>query len=147
MRKTIQRLLILVVATIIVAAIGFEIQAKRKEQARKKREATYVLRLRSFTQDLTPGMTRKQVEDYLKSKNVEFRQMCCVEPEELATRSTWDDLTKIGEEPAPWFCSENNVYVAFQFTDHKQSDALYKEDDDLDTLRAVSIYRWLEGCL
>jgi len=147
MRETVQRLLTPFFAAIIVAAVGFEIQAERKEQARRKREATYALKLRSFTQDLTPGMTRKQVEDYLKSKKVDFRQMCCVEAKQLASRSSWDDLTKIGEEDAPWFCSENNVYVAFQFTDHNRRDALHKEDNDLDALRAVSIYRWLEGCL
>jgi hypothetical protein len=27
-----------------------------------------------------------------------------------------DDLAKIGEEAVPWFCSENYVYVAFQFS-------------------------------
>jgi hypothetical protein len=43
--------------------------------------------------------------------------MCCVDAMELSTRHSWDDLTKIGEENAPWFCGENNVYLAFQFTD------------------------------
>jgi hypothetical protein len=72
--------------------------------------------------------------------------MCCVDSTETARRDSRDDLVKIGTEDAPWFCSEKNVYVAFQFTDHQQRRGMPKADD-LDTLKAVSIYRWLEGCL
>ena len=86
------------------------------------------------------------MEDYLRAKNIAFQQMCCVDSSELATRASWDDLVKVGTEPAPWFCSENNVYVAFQFTDHAQRKGVPKADN-LDSLKAVTIYRWLEGCL
>jgi hypothetical protein len=57
-------------------------------------------------------MSRKKVEDYLRSKNSEFRQQCCIGSGD----STPDDLTKIGREDGPWYCSRTNVYVAFKFT-------------------------------
>ena len=36
--------------------------------------------------------------------------------------SSWDDLVKIGEESAPWFCSENDVYLAFEFNPKSQGE-------------------------
>jgi hypothetical protein len=92
-------------------------------------------------------MNRKEVEHYLHTRNVEFRQTCCVDSSELSTRGSWDDLTKIGEEGHPWFCSEHNVYVAFQFTDHTKKVGVDFEADDMDTLKAITLYHWLEGCL
>jgi hypothetical protein len=70
--------------------------------------------------------------------------MCCVDTNEFS-KGVYDELTKIGQEDAPWFCSEKNVYVAFQFRGiaHKQGF----EADSSDTLHAITIYRWLEGCL
>lgn len=117
-----------------------------KVRAQEEREAAYSVKLRSFTQLLKPGMTRKEVEGYLRTKNLDFQQMCCVDHSEMGSRSSWDDLTKIGEESPPWFCGEKNVYVAFQFTDHARRDGVAKADD-ADMLRRVSIYRWLERCL
>ena len=87
-------------------------------------------------------MTRKNVEDYLRSKGVSFFQ-------ESGTVSTDDsalsDLAKIGEEKHPWYCSEHNVYLAFHFTaDHPQG--LFPHSDT-DTLKTITVYHQLEGCL
>ena len=91
-------------------------------------------------------MTRKEVEDHLRARNVKFRQMCCVEEDKRFSTNVYDDLVKIGQEDAPWVCSEKNVYVAFQFIGPHQ-DGLGPAADASDRLRAISIYRWLEGCL
>ncbi|HYB60578.1 MAG TPA: hypothetical protein VEH50_03775 [Methylomirabilota bacterium] len=93
-------------------------------------------------------MTRKEVEDYLKARNVNFEQMCCVDFAHASVQIPLDDLTKIGEEDHPWYCSENDVYVAFQFTSHpgREAEAGFKAANS-DTLKAVSIYHWLQGCL
>jgi hypothetical protein len=40
-------------------------------------------------------MTRKEVEDYLRARNVEFGHMCCVDGQ--LSKGVWDDLTKIGQ--------------------------------------------------
>ena len=114
--------------------------------AQKKREAAYQATLRSYSQVLKPGTTRKEVERYLHGKNVEFGQTCCVDAIELSKKHSWDDLIKIGREDAPWFCSENSVYLAFQFADHGQHGTWW-DANDVDTLKDISVYHRLEGCL
>ena len=121
--------------------------AIKKREAQKK-EAAYQSALSEYQRALRPGITRKEAEDYLRAKNANFTQMCCVEPNDLAKRHTWDDLVKIGEEEHPWFCSEHYVYVAFQFADHVQIENGYSmKDDDSDVLKTVSIFHQLGGCL
>jgi hypothetical protein len=94
-------------------------------------------------------MTRWQVEQHLQRDGSRFRQMCCVansKGKHVSLVGTgWDDLVKIGEESTPWFCSENNVYIAFEFnpkTHDEQSDT-----NDSDVLKRVSFFHQLEGCL
>ena len=108
-------------------------QRSQQKHEQQKREPIYQSKLLSYSAVLKPGMSRKEVEDYLRTKNITFRQMCCVDFKDTSPRG-YDDLAKIGQEPAPWACSEKNVYVAFQF-------------DSSDTLKSVTLYRWLEGCL
>jgi len=118
-----------------------------KAQAQRKREAAYEATLRSYDQMLKPGRTRKEVEDYLRARNASIEHMCCVDVDRLSDRASWDDLVKIGQEKPPWFCSENYVYIAFQFIDHNPPTGLSQTADDLDTLKSVTIYRQLGGCL
>jgi hypothetical protein len=59
--------------------------------------------------------------------------------------NAYDDLVKIGQEDVPWFCSENNVYIAFQFLG-SQKNSLPRADTS-DRLKDVTIYRKLDGCL
>ena len=142
MKKWLQVGLVLVVAGLFLLGIRHEL----KKQAQKKREVTYQSELRSYSQALKTGTTRKEVEDYLRSKNAAFSQMCCVG--ESAKRHSQDDLVKIGEEEHPWFCSEHFVYVAFRFADHVQIENGYSfKDDDSDTLKTLSIFHQFGGCL
>jgi hypothetical protein len=133
--------------TLVLLTLGLGVLAVRsrllKRQAQTRREVAYQSNLRSYTQVLKPGMTRKEVEDYFRAEDIEFRQMCCV-ADELSARHSWDDLIKIGEEDVPMFCRGNNVYVAFRFNDYDNSE---RQDNDLDTLKSVTIYHELEGCL
>ncbi len=134
-----------VVLALALFALGTRYELNK--QAQKRREAVYQTTLRSYSEILKPGMGRKEVESYLRARNTMFTQMCCVDAETLSERSSWDDLVKIGKEAAPWFCSENNVYIAFQFTDHERKREPGWTANDLDTLKSVTVYRWLEGCL
>jgi hypothetical protein len=144
MKQWLRPVLVVVVAGLFLLGIRYEL----KKQAQKRREATYQSELRSYSQALKPGTKRKEVEDYLRSKNPDFSQMCCVEPSDSAKRHTWDDLVKIGEEEHPWFCSEHFVYVAFRFADHVQIENGYSfKDDDSDTLKTLSIFHQFGGCL
>jgi hypothetical protein len=141
--KHIPHLVVLLVALgVIILGIRYELNKK----AQGRREAAYQSVFRIYTQALKPGMTRKEVEDYLQAKNSKFLHMCCVDSREIG-RHSWDDLTKIGQEDPPWFCSENNVYVAFQFADHVHLETGFEmQDDDLDTLKAITLHHQLETC-
>jgi hypothetical protein len=141
-----KRILSLILVLLVAGLCGLGVRYRSKKQLQKRREAVYQAVLRSYTQVLKPGMTRKEVEDYLRSRNIEFRQICCVDIKESSRRHSWDDLTKIGQEDVPFVCRENNVYVALQFTDHEQGEVKWQVND-LDILKALSIYHSLEGCL
>jgi hypothetical protein len=141
-----RRWLLPIAIVVVVALSAFVVRHFLRERVQQKSEVGYQSALRSYSQVLTPGMTRKEVEDYLRSRNVKFSQMCCVESSQRFSTNVYDDLTKIGQEDAPWFCSEKNVYVAFQFIG-PQRNASGPTADASDRLRAVTLYRWLEGCL
>jgi hypothetical protein len=115
-----------------------------QERSHSKREALYAATVRSYSGILRTGMKRKEVEDYLRAKNIPFMRMCCVE--DKTNRGVLDDLTRIGHERAPWYCSENNIYVAFQFAGSERH-TVGPTDEDSDTLTKVTLFPWLEGCL
>ena len=134
----------LVLALIAVALTAYGVRHILENRAEQKREIAYQSALRPYSERFRPGTTRKEVEEYLRARNIGFRQMCCVDYK--SHKSVWDDLTKISQEGAPWFCSENNVYVAFEFTGPKRNGVEWSADPS-DALKAISIYHWLEGCL
>jgi hypothetical protein len=131
-----------VALALMIAALGTGViyYGVTKYQERK-REAAYQRALLLYSNDIKPGLSRKQVESYLHGKNAAYRHMCCVGKHQAA----WADLVRIGQEGAPWFCEENNVYVAFEFAAVEQHD--FWEARDSDRLEQVSIFHWLEGCL
>jgi hypothetical protein len=136
----------LVVAIVVIVAVSvYGVRYALEKRTRQKREVAYSAALTSNSELFRPGMTRKVVEDYFRARNIGFRQMCCVDRKEVS-KTVYDDLVKIGQEGAPWFCSEKNIYVAFQFTGAERNGPSGSADPS-DKLKAVSIYRWLEGCL
>jgi len=73
--------------------------------------------------------------------------MCCVGVKEFSRGvydDAYDDLVKIAQEDVPWVCSENNVYIAFQFLGSEQNS--FARADGYDKLKDLTIYHWLEGC-
>ncbi len=133
-----------------LAGVGlciFVVRHALERRAERKRETAYQLALRTYSEALKPGRSRKEVEDYLRTRNVRFLQMCCVETKSYS-KGVYDDLVRIGQEQAPWFCSENNVYVAFQFINRGRTDTDKAAGANAsDILTAVTIFHWLEGCL
>lgn len=102
--------------------------------ARKKRAAGYQSTLRTYAEALHPGATRRQVEEYLRSRNVHFTWVYTAFGGR--TKSQYADLVKIGEESAPWYCSEEYVYVALEFS----SDSPHEQDES-DLLERVEIFQ------
>ena len=140
--------LYLAITLIAGLAVVWRVHDVSEEKAQSRREIEYQKNLHSYSEILKTGMSRRQVEDYLSAKKIRFRQMCCVGTKEFSRGvydNTYDDLVKIGQENVPWACSENNVYIAFQFLGpHKNSVPAAGPSD---TLKDVSVYHWLEGCM
>jgi len=137
--------LVIVVAILVVA---FGARHVFQERARQRREVEYQNALRSYSEVLRTGMSRKQVEQYLSARKLPFRQLCCVSVKEFSRGvydNAYDDLVKIGQEDVPWVCSENNVYIAFQFLGWQKDTP--QEADPSDRLKDVTIYHKLDGCL
>jgi hypothetical protein len=128
--------------------IGLGVRHGFEERAQRRRESEYQQVLRSYSSDFKTGMTRKQVEAYFAARNISFRQMCCVSVKEFSRGvydNTYDDLVKIGQEDVPFVCSENNVYIAFQFLGSRKDSRSAAEASD--KLKDLTVYHWLEGCL
>jgi hypothetical protein len=132
----------LILLALAAPTVGCVVSAKRGARLAEQREAFYQATLRSYSEALQLGMTRKDVEAYLRGKGKPFRQMCCME---RSAKNAYDDLTKIGEESHPPYCEAHNIYIGFEFVSagsHK-----FLEAHESDTLARIIVYHWLEGCL
>lgn len=127
----------------MMACVVVLVQMRRNTMARQ-REAQYEAARRSYSEVLRMGVTRKEVESYLRGKGTPFQQLCCMPPVEGGR--ALDDLTKIGAEPHPWNCHEHNVYVGFTFVPlgPRLSDPT---SSDTHTLTGIRIFHRLENCL
>jgi hypothetical protein len=140
MRRYRLLVIVLTVSVLSTLAIRFELKA----EAKKKREAAYQSALEAYSQSLRPGLTRKEVETYFRAGGIKFGQMGWVEerPEE---RTAFADLVKIGEEDAPWYCSERYVHIAFEFAATEPHKPWIVSETDM--LKKVLIFRSDGGCL
>jgi hypothetical protein len=141
---------LMIVAVGLLIFFGFWLgQHLRERYKSAEREAQYQAVLAKYMSELKPGMSREQVEQHLQANGKRFKQMCCVanfRAEHVSfIGSSWDDLVKIGEESTPWFCNENNVYIAFEFNPKSQGER--PETNSSDILKRVSVFYHLEGCL
>ena len=81
----------LVRALLLVALSATAAGCAWRKQAQIRREVAYQAALCPYSDALKPGMTRKEVEDYLHSNNAQFQRMCCVDE-----RSALADLINSG---------------------------------------------------
>ena len=144
MRRWLLPIALLLIVTLSVVSVVV-VRHRWAKRAQEAREASYQSAQRAYSEVFKPGMSRKQVEDYLRSRNVAFHQMCCSDDKEFP-KGAYDDYVKIGQEEAPWFCSESNVYIDFHFI-HPQPNPVRFDAEDSDTLKTISIFPWLMGCL
>jgi hypothetical protein len=131
---------------LIPAAVLTVVLAARyinQEAARKRREIGYADALKSYSQALQPGMTRKDVENYLRSKNTKFTWIFTAFGARRVSQTA--DIVKIGEEAAPWFCSEAYVYVAFEYKFTGIED-IHRQDPS-DILERIELFQPYTGCL
>ena len=139
-----KRLLVIIASLVLAAICVFSIRYGLARHTRRKLEAArrvgYEQILASYSNEVRLGTNRKQVEEDFRAKGTIFRQICRIQ-----ASTTVSDLIKIGEEDVPWFCSEHNIYVAFQFSPTDSHAAL--ESDDSDELTKIILHPMLEGCL
>ena len=133
-------LLVIAAALLIVCVLGI-ISVIEKRGARK-RQTEYEAVLKEYSGALKSGMTRREVESYLRLSGRPFRQMCCIR----VPRNAYADIVKIGEEKAPWYCNKYNVYVAFEF-ETTEPHGIVPDARDSDRLETTSLFPWLEECL
>src|SRR6188508_483423 len=79
-------LVVMIIALASAATLRHYIRSKEK----KNREAAYQSALQAYSQNLKPGLTRKEVEDYFLSQGTRFRRMCCVDADRGARRFSKD---------------------------------------------------------
>jgi hypothetical protein len=143
------KLLIIIAAIALIGLSIWLVQHVRERHKAAEREASYQTVLAEYASELKPGTSREQVERHLQTDGRRFRQMCCVanfRGQYVSLKGAgYDDLVKIGEESAPWFCSENNVYIAFEFNPRSRGEL--SDTNGSDVLKRVSVFHQLEGCL
>lgn len=124
-----------IVVLICASALGYGLKRRTDQRVEEqKRVAFYNSALSSYSKDLETGITRSHVEHYLGAKAIPYE------------KSAEADLVEIGQKPAPWFCSEVNVYVAFDFEavePHNRAWEPYRTD----VLKRIHIYSRPGGCL
>ena len=126
--------------SLLVGVTVFVIQHARSEYEKKQREAEYQSILRRYSEALKPGITRKGVEAYLAAHQAKFSRFPVDDPNAYA------DITKIGEGDGHWYCSREDIYVAFQFIADPMRSGLPSALPS-DTLKKIRIYSKLEDCL
>jgi hypothetical protein len=74
-------LALLMVPVIVVSSITLHRRAEKADEKKKRdaeyRNAAFQLVVEKYSLDLKPGLTRNDVEEYLKSRNLTFRHQCC----------------------------------------------------------------------
>lgn len=124
-------------ALLATACIVFGIATLLEKQAAGRRELTYEATLRSYQTTFAPGMRRSVVESELHKAGAQFGQL-------WGYNQSWADRILIGKEHAPWYCSEENVYVVLEFNErHNSHDAADQED----ILQSTTLMQQDERCL
>jgi hypothetical protein len=62
--------ILLIVIAVLIAALA--VRKITQDAAKRKREIGYAVALKAYSQALHPRMTRKDIEEYLRSRNTQF---------------------------------------------------------------------------
>ena len=98
------------VLAVVVAAASSTI-AVGYVQRQNRATANLAEALSNYEQSLRPGMSRKDVKDYLRTRGITFLEQCC----NGVPRSAFSVLIPVGEEGAHWYCETVPDYVSLEF--------------------------------
>jgi hypothetical protein len=136
-----RRILVVVAAALVVLLLAIALQTYRRRRGEHLRMMQYQALVRQYSNWLQPGTPRRDVMLFLRLHKLATSQMCCVS----TNHRGWSELVKIGTETAPWYCSERNIYIGFEFDPAAPQET--PTNDDEDRLTDVTLFPWLEGCL
>jgi hypothetical protein len=124
----------------VAVALSIAVHHWYSLQAQRNRDAIYQRSLQSYLQEFPSGLERKTVEDRLRVNKTQIQQLF-----NARSLNAFTDLVRIGQDPAPWYCSDVGVYIAFDFAATEQ----HPSDDsrDSDVLRRVRLEKHGEECL
>jgi hypothetical protein len=133
--------------TLLLAAVGIMVGATATSSwtrhAASVREASYQAALDTYKGALERGMTRAEVEAYLKRNRTEVHPKCCL----IRDEGAWEDFIEIGQEPPPWYCSAHQVYIALAFRRTDGQKPSQPEAHETDVLTDITMLHLNEKCL
>ncbi len=111
---------------IVLALVNIQsfMRAKKMEQ---RRQASYGAKVDVYRSILKPGITRQQVEAYLRQTGAAYQRTCC-------EAGVFSDLTRIGHEAPGWVCRNWDVYVEFKFANSDRNEAAAAQEDSLERI-------------
>lgn len=117
--------------------------ARTPEQQTEHDDVHYSSALSPYLRDLKPGASRKEVEDYLRARNIEFAHGCCAASSRNSHPPVDADVDSITlrEEKRPWPCGTADVYIAFEFKRLPQHNGPRFAPDDTDILEGIHILK------
>jgi type II secretory pathway pseudopilin PulG len=134
-------LLLILALSLLLPLIAFGVRYRQSGRQAQEREAAFQQALQSYAARFKRGTTRREIEAYLRESGTPFSHLCCMG----MNHSAWDTLVKIGEEKPARFCSEQYVYIGFEFVSDRPG--VMPEAEGSDTLTSVRLFRPSTGCL
>jgi len=98
---------VVVIGCVITVLLASDMLYQHIMQAR--REAIYETSIAPLKRDLSRGMTKADVEQYLTARHIEHNHVGEIEGERIEIQ--------IGEEPGSLFCEPWRVYAALEFNE------------------------------
>jgi len=129
----------LVAALLLLAGCA----VRTPEQQTKHDDVHYSSARSPYLRDLKPGASRKEVEDYLRARNIKFTHACCAATylnSHLSNRA-FDDWIPLRDETRPWPCGTADVSIAFVFKHLLPDNGPRFTSDDTDILEGIHIYK------
>ena len=128
----------IIIGIVLIIALAWTVRHYWEAHSRTKRDAQYQAVLRTYIDEIKPGMARSDVEEILRRRNSSFQQV------KLAGDGL-EDLILIGREDPTGFCIWNDVDVRIHFnSSYDKSDA---KGFPTDKVEYVNLFEWPRDCL
>lgn len=121
-----RRIAIIIAAVVLAVLAAWLIYSKRSARAQIKRDAVYQAQLAQYKRDLRLGMSRSEVEAYLRARKIPYNEI------------NGDYDAKVGEDPSnSIFCEKWDVYIQMNFVQALRQT----ESSPSDKLESIFIQR------